>query len=363
MNPLQQLRALGQAVWLDSIRRSYLAPGGYLPSLLAADEVDGLTSNPSIFEKALAEDDGYAEQLAELRGSDPRQALWAIMERDVVGACDLFADLYRSSGGTAGFVSIELDPSSAFDTEETVADGIELFHRLDRPNLMVKVPGTEAGLPAVTRLLAEGVNVNITLLFSVARYEGVLDAWVEGLRRRADAGGALGEVASVASFFVSRVDAKVDAQLGDDAPRVATAAIANARAAYGAFVERCASPEVVELLDAGARVQRPLWASTSTKSARYRDTIYVEELAGPDTVNTMPESTLDAVRDRGMIADRLTGAADEAREQLQRLAEQGVDLDQITKELESDGVERFVASFDAATETVAHHLAGDVTPP
>ncbi|MBA2529106.1 MAG: transaldolase [Euzebyales bacterium] len=355
-NPLQRLQELGQAVWLDSIRRSYLEPGGYLSRLIDARELNGLTSNPSIFEKALGEDHTYDEQLSELHGADPREALWAIMKRDVKRACDLFLPQYQQTDGRHGQVSIELDPSKAFDTEETVSEGLLLFSELDRPNLMVKVPGTEPGLAAVPRLLAEGVNVNITLLFSVARYEAVIDGYLQGLRMRAEAGGDLSRLASVASFFVSRVDSKVDALLGDTHPRLATAAIANARNAYESFERAFASPGFAELAEQGARVQRPLWASTSTKNPDYRDVLYVEELAGPDTVNTMPESTLEAFRDHGVVEDRISGSGGEAREQLQRLAEEGVDLDQVTKELETEGVEKFVVSFQAAEATVAEHV-------
>jgi transaldolase len=354
--PLQQLRELGQSVWLDSIRRSYLEPGGYLPRLIEADEIDGLTSNPSIFEVALAQDESYGPQLAELQGADPREALWSLMKADVRAACDLFLPLYRETDGQRGFVSIEVDPSKAFDTEETVTEGLDLARELDRPNLMVKVPGTEPGLEAISRLLAEGVNVNVTLLFSVARYEAVVHAYLEGLRRRAAAGGDLSSVASVASFFVSRVDSKVDALLGAAHPRLATAAIANARVAYGSFGRIFSGPEFSDLQAAGARVQRPLWASTSTKNPDYSDVLYVEELAGPDTVNTMPEVTLDATRDHAVVEDRLSGTAEESRFQLQRLAEEGIDLDQITKELEAEGVEKFITSFDAAVETVAGHV-------
>jgi transaldolase len=356
-NPLQQLHDLGQFVWLDSIRRSYLEPGGYLPGLVEAGEISGLTSNPTIFDKALSGEGTYGPQLAELAGADPREALWALMKADVKAACDLFLPLYRESRGERGFVSIEVDPSKAFDTEETVSEALLLAHELDRPNLMVKVPGTEPGLPAISRLLAEGVNVNVTLLFSVARYEAVAAAYLEGLRRRADAGGDLSGAASVASFFVSRVDNKVDAVLPEGHPARGTAAIANARVAYDAFRRIFSSPEARELLNAGARVQRPLWASTSTKNPAYPDTLYVDELAGPDTVNTMPEATLEAFRDHGTVADRLTGAERDAQRQLERLAAEGVDLDQITKELETEGVEAFVASFEAAVDTVAGHLA------
>ncbi len=354
-NPLQQLHALGQSVWLDSITRSYLEPGGYLPSLIEAGEIDGLTSNPSIFEKALGSDHSYDEQLAELKGSDPRDALWALMKRDIAGACDLFLPLYQESDATKGFVSIEVDPAKAFDTEETVSEGLLLFRELDRPNLMIKVPGTEPGLAALPRLLAEGVNVNVTLLFSVPRYEAVAEAYIDGLRKRADAGEDVSTLASVASFFVSRVDTKVDEIY--DQPALATAAVANARAAYESFERIFRGPDFAELAAAGARVQRPLWASTSTKNPKYRDVIYVEELAGPDTVNTMPEATLDAFRDHGVVEDRLSGTGGEAKHQLQRLAEEGVDLAQITKELETDGVDKFIEAFEAAVATVDKHVS------
>lgn len=353
-NPLQQLQALGQSVWLDSITRSYLAPDGYLPALIAAGEVDGLTSNPSIFEKALGSDHSYDEQLSELRGADPRDALWALMKRDIGAACDLFGPMYRESDRTKGFVSIEVDPAKAFDTEETVSEGLLLFRELGRPNLMIKVPGTEPGLAAIPRLLAEGVNVNVTLLFSVTRYEGVAEAYVEGLRKLIDAGGQPSMVASVASFFVSRVDTKVDEIV--EQPSVATAAVANARSAYESFERIFGGADFADLLKAGARVQRPLWASTSTKDPRYSDVLYVEELAGPDTVNTMPEATMDAFRDHGVAEDRLSGTGGEAHHQLQRLAEQGVDMGQITKELETEGVDKFIASFEAAVATVATHV-------
>ena len=354
-NPLQDLQHIGQSVWLDSITRSYLEPGGYLPGLIAAGEVDGLTSNPSIFEKALGSDHTYDEQLTELHGADPRDALWALMKRDIAGACDLFLPMYRESGAARGFVSIEVDPSKAFDTEETVSEGLLLFRELDRPNLMIKVPGTEPGLGAIPRLLAEGVNVNVTLLFSVPRYEAVAEAYLDGLRKRANSNGDLASLSSVASFFVSRVDSKVDEIV--DQPALATAAVANARAAYESFERIFRGSEFAELAQAGARVQRPLWASTSTKNPRYRDVIYVEELAGPDTVNTMPEATLDAFRDHGVVEDRLSGTGGEAKHQLQRLAEEGVDMGQITKELETEGVDKFVEAFDAAVATVAKHVS------
>lgn len=355
-NPLHELGDLGQSVWLDAIRRSWLGADGLLAQLRDAGEVTGLTSNPTIFAQALAEDEAYASQLAELRGAEPREAFWALAMTDVARACDVFRPVWERSGGADGFVSIEVDPANAFDTEETVAEALLLSRELDRPNLMVKVPGTEPGLPAVTRLLAEGVNVNVTLLFSVARYEQVIDAFTTGLRAYADAGGDPSRVASVASFFVSRVDGIVDKELGPDHPQRGTAAVANARLAYDAFRRRLPGDGSGDDPLAGlrgARPQRPLWASTSAKDPAYSPTKYVDELAGPDTVNTMPLATVEAVRERGDVADRLTGAAEAARADLDAIAAAGIDLDQVTKELEADGVEKFVASFEEAVDTVA----------
>ena len=360
MNSLQQLGDLGQAVWVDSIKRSYLGKGRYIASLIEAGELKGLTSNPTIFDAALSGDvdNTYEEQLQQLQGSDPRDALWAIMKTDVRGACDEFLDLWRQTDGRHGQVSIELDPSKAYDTEATVAEGLALFAELDRPNLMVKVPGTEPGLDAITRLLAEGVNVNVTLLFSVARYDAVITAFMDGVRRRLERNEDVSRLASVASFFVSRVDTKVDALFDGVQPQAPlTAGVANARLAYDLFLHRFGSDgEFADLAAAGARRQRPLWASTSAKNDAYSDVIYVEQLAGPDTVNTMPEATIEVTRHGADIADRLTGSADEARAHLDRLRQEGVDLAQITKELESEGVEKFEASFNAAVETVAGHV-------
>ena len=355
-NALQELDQLDQAVWLDSIRRSYLQPGGYLPQLLEAGELKGLTSNPSIFDKAIAGSEDYDEQLREHTGGDPREALWAIMKSDVTSACDLFLPLFEQTDGKHGQVSIEVDPSKAFDTDATITQGRQLFTEIDRPNLMVKVPGTEAGLPAITTLLSEGVNVNVTLLFNVARYESVIQAFFDGVRKRLESGAGVSRLASVASFFVSRVDGKVDDALGHQ-PVPNTVGVANARAAYGSFESAFASEEWKELAAAGARVQRPLWASTSVKNPDYPDTLYVDQLAGPQTVNTMPEETLDATRDHADVADRISGRGEAAREQIEELNAKGIELGQITKELETEGVEKFVASFESAVETVGEQIA------
>ena len=358
MNPLQQLAALGQAVWVDSIKRSYLGPGAYLDDLITSGELQGLTSNPTIFEAAIAGEDTYDDQLRELRGTDPTEALWSIMKFDVRAACDQFLPLWERTEGRHGQVSIELDPSKAYDTEQTVADGLSIFGELDRPNLMIKVPGTEPGLDAITRLLAEGVNVNVTLLFSVPRYDAVITAFLAGVRQRLERNEDVSRLTSVASFFVSRVDGKIDAMVEGGAQEAPlTAGIANARLAYELFDERFdADGPFGELATERARLQRPLWASTSTKNDAYADVIYVEQLAGPDTVDTMPESTIEATRDHADIEDRLTGRGGEARAHLDRLRQEGIDLAQVTKELEAEGVEKFEQSFASAVETVAQQV-------
>lgn len=356
MNPLHELRDLGQSIWLDSLERSYLGEGAYLDRLITAEEIDGLTSNPSIFQKALDGDDSYDEGVAALKGTDPREALWRLMKEDVGAAADQFLPRYEESGGTRGFVSIELDPSKAYSTEESVSEGLALFSELGRPNVMVKVPGTEPGLETITRLIAEGVNVNVTLLFSVQRYESVMGAWLEGLRRLEASGGDVSKVSSVASFFVSRVDSKIDDQLGEGSQLRGSAGIANARKAYAAFETMRQSPGWRDLEAKGAHVQRPLWASTSVKDDAYSTVMYIEELAGPETVNTMPEETLDAAREQARVEDRLTGSKDAAQAKLDELTKAGVDLDQMAKELEEEGVEKFEKAFDASVDALAERL-------
>ncbi len=355
-NRLRDIEATGQAIWLDSIKRSYLGEGNFLDRLISDGSVYGLTSNPSIFAAAVAGDELYADQVAELRagGAEAADILWAVMKADVTSACDQFAPLYAASDKLHGYVSIEVDPSHAFDTEATVAQARELWSEIDRPNLMVKVPGTEPGLAAITALIADGINVNVTLLFDVERHIAVLDAYMAGLEQRLAAGGDLSHVASVASFFVSRVDGKVDPLLPEGHELRSEIAIANARVAYAAFTDATASDRWAALAAAGARVQRPLWASTSTKDPDLPDTLYVDELVGPDTVNTVPEATLEAVADHGAPAtDRLTGTGPQATAKLATLSDLGVDLRQVTKELETEGVEKFIASFEEAVATVA----------
>ncbi|MEE8602294.1 transaldolase [Euzebya tangerina] len=356
---LAAIERQGQAIWLDSIKRSYLGEGNYLDQLISDGDIYGLTSNPSIFASAVAGSDEYDEQVASLaaEGKDAAAILWEVMKADITFACDQFADLYASSDGLHGYVSIEVDPSKAFDTDGTIEQGRALWNKIDRPNLMVKVPGTEPGLAAITALIGEGVNVNVTLLFSVDRYQQVMSAYMDGLAQARDAGRNLASIASVASFFVSRVDAKVDPMLPEDSDLRGRVAIANAQAAFTAFMEVCMSERWKELSASGAAVQRPLWASTSTKDPSYPDTLYVDELVGPNTVNTVPEATLDAVRDHGAEpTDRLSGTGPAAVRTLSALSDAGIDLDQVTKELETEGVEKFIASFEEAVATVDEAL-------
>lgn len=354
-NRLQAIEEQGQAIWLDSIQRSYLGEGNYLDELISSGQIYGLTSNPSIFAKAVADDSMYDDQVDSLaaEGATAADILWAIIKDDIRAACDQFADLYESSDGLHGYVSIEVDPSRAYDTEGTITQARKLWREIDRPNLMVKVPGTEPGLPAITTLIADGINVNVTLLFGVDRYRAVMDAYMTGLEQRVKNDQGVSRVASVASFFVSRVDSLVDSKLPEDHELKSGIGIANARVAYAAFQAVVASDRWQALAAKGAKVQRPLWASTSTKDPSLPDTLYVDELTGPDTVNTVPESTLEAVRDHGATPDdRLTGTESQARERLQALEDAGVDLAQVTKELENEGVDKFIASFEEAVQTV-----------
>ncbi|MDH5233645.1 MAG: transaldolase [Gemmatimonadota bacterium] len=355
--PLHALHAAGQSIWLDFIDRALLASGD-LERRIRDDALTGMTSNPTIFEKALASGTAYDAQLR--RAAEGRSA-WELFELvetdDVRAACDAFTAVYRASQGRDGFVSIEVSPGAAHDAAATVAEAHRLWAAVDRPNVMIKVPGTPEGCVALRQLIADGLNVNVTLLFAVSAHAQVIDAYLGGLEDRAGAGGDLRHVASVASFFVSRVDGAIDAALEE---RVAAgthtraradalagrAAIANARLAYRLFRSRFSGPRWDALAVRGAQVQRPLWASTSTKNPAYRDVLYVEQLIGPDTVNTMPPATLEAFRDHGITARTVDGdvAADEAL--LAELASLGIALDAVTDRLLVDGLASFQKSFD-----------------
>lgn len=354
---LHALRAAGQAVWLDYIDRG-LVRSGELARRIANDALTGMTSNPTIFEKALAQGSLYDEQIAATSATTPWEAFEEIASDDVRDACDVFSSVYEATHGADGFVSIEVAPTIAHDTAATVAEARRLWARVNRPNVMIKVPGTPAGVPAIRELIEAGINVNVTLLFSVEAHRQVIDAYIAGLEARAEAGEDVSHVASVASFFVSRVDTAIDPKLDAlaKAGRITAdraralqgkAAIANAKLAYRLAQSAFAGPRWDALTARGARVQRPLWASTSTKNPAYRDVIYVEALIGPDTVNTLPPATLDAFRDHGETARTVDTDIDLAVRHLAELEGLGVSLADVTGQLLRDGVASFQASFDS----------------
>ncbi len=363
MNPLVRLGTLGQSPWYDFITRDLLDSGA-LVRLITDDGLLGMTSNPTIFEKAVAGSALYDGDIrtAAREGLTPAAITERLMVADVRTACDQFRAVYDRTEGRDGFVSLEVSPDLAHRTEETLAEATRLWAAVDRPNAMIKIPGTAAGLGAIEAALARGININVTLLFSVTRYESVLGAWLAGLEQRHARGEPVDRIASVASFFVSRVDTMVDAQIEaqglPDALR-GTAAIANAANAYASFERMVASTRWRDLAAAGARVQRPLWASTSTKDPAYPDTYYVEALIGRDTVDTLPPATFDAYRDHGNPALRLPGAVERAPEQLAVLSSHGIDLERVAAALEKAGVESFAASYHslvAGVETKASTL-------
>lgn len=350
-NPLVRLGELGQSPWYDYITRE-LVTTGELERLIREDGLLGMTSNPTIFEKAVSGSDRYDDDIRELaaRGSSPKAIFEALAIADVRAACDAFLPTWRRTGGRDGLVSLEVDPRLAHDTERTVAEAERLWRALERPNAMIKIPGTREGLPAVRRALGLGINVNVTLLFAVSRYEQVIEAFLSGLEDRRGRGLPVAGIASVASFFVSRVDGKADArlaELGAAAELQGTAAIANACAAYAVFERACAGDRWATLARAGAHPQRPLWASTSTKNPAYADVYYVEPLVAPHTVNTLPPATFAAYRDHGAPAVRIREGMARAPDQLQALRAAGVDLDQVTAVLEREGVASFAASYEA----------------
>jgi transaldolase/transaldolase/glucose-6-phosphate isomerase len=348
VNPLVRLGELGQSPWYDYITRD-LVTSGELRRLIAEDGLRGMTSNPTIFDKAVAGSRLYDDEIRRLgeHGRTAREIFETLAVADVRAACDEFAALHQASGGVDGLVSIEVSPALAHDTESTIHEVERLWAAVDRPNAMIKIPGTRAGLPAITHSVAAGINVNVTLLFAVERYAAVIEAWLDGLERRLEAGRPLRPLASVASFFVSRVDGKVDPLLdrqGDPHRLRGRIAIANACAAYRLFDWSLGTPRWDRLAKEGARPQRPLWASTSTKDPRYSDVHYVEALVAPRTVNTLPPETFAAYRDHGRPAVRIHDGMAAAPGQLRALAEQGIDLAAVTQELEDDGVAKFAAS-------------------
>jgi transaldolase len=367
MNPLVRLGELGQSPWYDYITRDLIA-SGELARLIREDGLRGMTSNPTIFEKAVAGSSAYDEDIRRLgrEGRSPSEIFEALAVADVRAACDEFAELHRGTAGVDGQVSLEVSPELASDTDATIQEAYRLWAAVDRPNAMIKIPGTMAGLPAITRCIADGISVNVTLLFSIERYAAVVEAWLAGMEQRLERGEPLGTVASVASFFVSRVDGMVDPLLDRAAPGATSPlrgriAIANAAAAYRLFEWSLGTPRWSRLAKAGARPQRPLWASTSTKDPRYPDTYYVEALVAPRTVNTLPPETFAAYRDHGRPAVRIRESIAASTAELKALAERGIDLAAITRELEEDGVAKFAGSYRsllARIEAKAGELVG-----
>ncbi|HIW96160.1 MAG TPA: transaldolase [Candidatus Corynebacterium gallistercoris] len=361
---IADLAQAGTSVWLDDLSRDRLNTGN-VEELITSKGVVGVTTNPAIFAKAMSQGTAYDEQLSELasKKSPADSAVFEMAAEDVRRACDVFADVYESTGGKDGRVSLEVDPRLANDREATVQQAKELFHSVGRANLMIKIPATEECLPAITEVLSEGIGVNVTLIFSVARYRQVMDAFIAGVKEAQAKGNDLTSIHSVASFFVSRVDSEIDKRLdsiGTDEARSlkGKAGIANARLAYEAFQESLVNnPEWVELAQAGANIQRPLWASTSVKNPDYPDTMYVTELAGPDTVNTMPEDTLDATIDHGESkGSAVTDSVAEARQLFADLDKVGVDLASVWEVLEREGVEKFVDSWGDLLATLTTQL-------
>jgi transaldolase len=350
---LAALSAAGVSVWLDDLSRERLQTGN-LQELIDTKCVVGVTTNPSIFQAALSKGNAYDDQIRELaeRGADVDATIRTVTTDDVRDACDVLRPQWEASDGVDGRVSIEVDPRLAHDTDKTVQQAIELWKIVDRPNLFIKIPAMMEGLPAITSVLAEGISVNVTLIFSVERHREVMDAYLSGLEQAKKAGHDLSKIHSVASFFVSRVDTEVDKRLekigSDEALALrGQAGVANARLAYAAYEEVFVGGDRFEALKGdGARVQRPLWASTGVKNPEYSDTMYVTELVAPNTVNTMPEKTIDAVADHGVIrGDTVTGTAGAAQELFDKLTEVGIDLRDVFLTLENEGVEKFEKSW------------------
>jgi transaldolase len=365
MNPLKQLAVYGQSIWLDYIRRQ-LITSGELKRLIEEDGLQGMTSNPSIFEQAIAGSHDYDDDIRAmaLAGKDVKDIYEALSVRDVQSAADEFRPLYNRSDGKDGFVSLEVNPHLAHTTEETIHEARRLWRELNRPNVFIKVPGTLEGLPAIRQLISEGINVNVTLLFALPRYRQVAEAYIGGLEDRVRNGGQVARVRSVASFFLSRIDVLIDPLLEANTDKADLAgqlhgevAIASAKIAYQIYLEIIGTDRWKNLAKKGAFPQRLLWASTSTKNPNYSDVKYLEPLIGKDTINTVPLETLNAYREHGKPAARLGDDVDKARQVLDRLPEVGMQLPEITRRLEDEGVEKFNKPFDKLMETLKEEVA------
>ena len=361
---LADLSAAGVSVWLDDLSRDRISSGN-LQELIDSKSIVGVTTNPSIFQAALSKGEAYDAQVNELaeRGADVDATIRTVTTDDVRNACDIFAPVYESSAGVDGRVSIEVDPRLAHDTEATIAQAVELWKIVDRPNVLIKIPATEAGIPAIAKVIGEGISVNVTLIFSVERYEAVIGAYLDGLEAARAAGHDLSTIHSVASFFVSRVDTEIDARLDkigtpDAEALKGKAALANARLAYVAYQQAFeVAPRFHELVGSGGRPQRPLWASTGVKNPASPDTLYVTELVAPNTVNTMPEKTLDAAADHGAInGDTISGKGPESQAVFDELSAIGIDVTDVFLTLENEGVEKFEASWTELLEATGEQL-------
>jgi transaldolase len=360
---LQALSDAGVSIWLDDLSRERIVTGG-LADLVASSGVVGVTTNPTIFASALSDGEQYADQIRELKHNNASvdDAVFELTTTDVQQACDVLRDVYDATNGVDGRVSIEVDPGAARDTERTIALAQKLWDRVDRPNLFIKIPATEEGLPAITATIAKGISVNVTLIFSLDRYRGVMDAYQAGLEQAAGNGIGLASIHSVASFFVSRVDTEVDKRLGADHPLRGKAAIANARLAYEAYEQVFGASRFTDLAAKGANTQRPLWASTGVKDPAYPDTMYVAELVVANTVNTMPEKTMNAFADHGEVPpdpqhwDTVHGTYDDARDVIAALEREGIGYDDVVRLLEKEGVEKFDTSWAELLDTVSNEL-------
>jgi transaldolase len=362
---ISELANVGCSVWLDDLSRAKLTGTDThsLPPRIKNSGVVGVTTNPAIFKSAISDATEYASDIAALKGKSVEEVITKLTTDDVRQACDLFAEIYRNTKGVDGRVSIEVDPRSAHDTVATVTEGKALWQIVDRPNLLIKVPATLAGLPAITELIGAGISVNVTLIFSIERYVQVIEAFIAGIEVAAKNGTDLTQIHSVASFFISRLDTAIDPLLKADGGDLANsllgaAAIANAHLAYEQFEKQFASDRWQSLAAQGANAQRPLWASTGVKDPAYEDTSYVLELVAPHTVNTMPQSTLDAVIDHGVFkGNTIAGKYDQARLVFQELAELGISIDKVTADLEADGVKKFADAWNELLASVKGAMA------
>ena len=360
MNAIDDLKKVGTSTWLDDLSRDRLTSGN-LKELLSSKSIVGVTTNPSIFAAAMGKGTAYDEQIGELKqsGSSVDDGVYTMAIKDVQDACDLFAEIYKESDGKDGRVSIEVDPRISADRDATLTQAKNLWERVNRPNVMIKIPATKGSMPAISDALAEGISVNVTLIFSVPVYRSVVAAYIDGIKRAAENGHDVSKIHSVASFFVSRVDTEVDKRLDAIGTPEALAlkgkaGIANAHRAYAAFEDLFKDADLPE----GAHVQRPLWASTGVKNSDYPQDMYVTELAGPDTVNTMPEKTIDAaIEGNGIHGDTLTGKGDEAEELFQKLSTLGIDFDDVFQVLEREGVEKFVQAWEELLDSMKGKLA------